>query len=230
MSAELLHVSARRRSPARLRALYSHYENFGNLVDLLSGRDTHRESLGLVVEAADDYLVDNRPRNVAVAMRAQTDVVFKGISTVEKLADVSADVVLDKESPAWVLSHEFRDIKDQVIKDDKVFSTEHTLVELLRGDYFRRGRLDEGGLTLLELLEETLNHDDGDTEDHDVDEARDVDARALIVGIAETASDDGSLRKEDHEVAEEAMARLDPEEVLSPPTKALHQAPIKYST
>lgn len=43
--------------------------------------------------------------------RLRAKVVFQAVATMEKLADVSANVVLENEAATWVLINEFANVK-----------------------------------------------------------------------------------------------------------------------
>lgn len=52
-----------------------------------------------------------------MAHRIHSLLILKDISTIEELANVSPDVVLQQELSAWVLTLELGNIEDHIIKD-----------------------------------------------------------------------------------------------------------------
>lgn len=48
--------------------------------------------------------------------------VFERVATVEELAYVATDVVLECKVASWMLVHEPRDIKDKIVKDHELLS------------------------------------------------------------------------------------------------------------
>jgi hypothetical protein len=58
--------------------------------------------------------------------------VFQSVSSIEELADVTSDVVLESEETARVLAHELGDIEDEVIEDHKLISFLKSVCEVLK--------------------------------------------------------------------------------------------------
>lgn len=48
--------------------------------------------------------------------------VFERVATIEELANVATDVMLESKQASWMLTHEPRDIKDKIVKDHKLLS------------------------------------------------------------------------------------------------------------
>lgn len=48
--------------------------------------------------------------------------VFERVATIEELADVATDVVLESKVASWVLTHEPRNIKHKIVKDHELLS------------------------------------------------------------------------------------------------------------
>ena len=59
---------------------------------------------------------------LVAAGRRAVHVVFKAVATVEELADVTADVVLEHEAATWVLVNELVNVEDELVQNDKLAS------------------------------------------------------------------------------------------------------------
>ena len=57
--------------------------------------------------------------------------VFQSISTVEELADISANVVLDTKLSTWMLLHKSAYIKNHIVKNNKLLPILYSFLELL---------------------------------------------------------------------------------------------------
>lgn len=66
-------------------------------------------------------IVDDHSGNLRVHValsRLPSHVAFKAVPSVEEFADISANVVLEDKSTAWVLVNELFNVKDKLIKND----------------------------------------------------------------------------------------------------------------
>ena len=89
-------------------------------------------------------------------------VLFQAVTTMEELADVAADVVLQDEATTWVLVYELANIKNELVKNNKLASIDNSLLKLL--DRHRGLRCDQVDLLAKLALMECLSDDQAQEE------------------------------------------------------------------
>ena len=77
---------------------------------------------GLPDQSPNDESIHYLPCVVGVAMLWYLTLVFERVATIEELADVATDVVLESKVASWVLTHEPRNIKHKIVKDHELLS------------------------------------------------------------------------------------------------------------
>ena len=99
---------------------------------------------------------------LVTASRWAVHVILEAVATVEELADVTADVVLEHEAAAWVLVNELVNVEDEFVQNDKLAPVDKSLLELLR-THGRTRQHERNFLSQLDL-EHDLSHDQQDKE------------------------------------------------------------------
>ena len=81
-------------------------ECFWVLIDYLWSRDNHSIRRGVVFESSNSYFIDYPTSDIRVEM--SRDIVLKHVRPIEKLADISADVMFEDKFASGMIELEFR--------------------------------------------------------------------------------------------------------------------------
>lgn len=117
---------------------------------------------GLVVQSGHYQLIDLPSRQIRVLLASKAE--LHAARSIEKLADVSADAVLDEELPAWVVTLKVADVQDHVVKYDELLTVRYSLIKLSAVHCLHRRLV--GCLVFHPHAPSPLKPDHNDDEDH----------------------------------------------------------------
>ena len=161
------------------------------------------------VELGYHQLVDNFAGVVGMhnsaVWSARHKVAFQTIASVEKLADVVADIVTQHKSATWMMLDIRPDVDHDLVDNHELLAAAHSLVEL--SDRHSSLDLREGICLVEHLLVDDLEREQHGRKQSQVGAGHSIDhaPHAAIVPLAADSESHGDLAEENDDVAEESM-------------------------